>query len=81
MDRAADAGGQALVTDADVGAYLLDSGVAVPESAGCGLFPYFRVSFAASLEKLKEACRRMDAAGRKLVVAFRILLPPSGHLQ
>ena len=63
MDRAADAGGQALVTDADVGAYLFDSGVAVPEGAE---FPYFRVSFAAWLEKLKEACRRMDAAGWKL---------------
>ena len=59
-------GGQELVTDADVGAYLLESGVAVPEGAGYGLSPYFRVSFATSLEQLKEACRRMDAAARKL---------------
>ena len=59
-------GGQELVTDADVGAYLLESGVAVPEGAGYGLSPYFRVSFATSLEQLKEACRRMDAAALKL---------------
>ena len=59
-------GGRELVTDADVVAYLLESGVAVPEGAGYGLSPYFRVSFATSLDKLKEACRRMDAAARKL---------------
>jgi aspartate aminotransferase len=60
-------GGQQLLTDVDVGAYLLESGVAVPEGTGYGLSPYFRVSFATSLDKLKEACRRMDAAARKLV--------------
>jgi aspartate aminotransferase len=38
----------------------------VPEGAGYGLSPYFRVSFATSLDKLKEACRRMDAAARRL---------------
>jgi aspartate aminotransferase len=59
-------GGQELATDADVVAYLLDSGVAVPEGAGYGLSPYFRVSFATSLDKLEEAGRRMDAAARKL---------------
>ena len=58
--------GQQLLTDVDVGAYLLESGVAVPEGTGYGLSPYFRVSFATSLDKLKEACRRMDAAARKL---------------
>ncbi|HEY1226549.1 MAG TPA: pyridoxal phosphate-dependent aminotransferase [Ramlibacter sp.] len=58
--------GQVLANDADVGAYLLESGVAVPEGAGYGLSPYIRVSFATSLDKLKEACRRMDAAARKL---------------
>jgi len=58
--------GKELVTDADVGAYLLESGVAVPEGAGYGLSPYFRASFATSLEKLEEACRRMDAAARQL---------------
>ena len=59
-------GGRELVTDADVVAYLLESGVAVPEGAGYGLSPYFRVSFATSLDKLKEACRRMGAAAQKL---------------
>lgn len=58
--------GQELATDVDVGAYLLESGVAVPEGTGYGLSPYFRVSFATSLDKLQEACRRMDAAARKL---------------
>jgi len=58
--------GQQLVTDADVAAYLLESGVAVPEGAGYGLSPYIRVSFATSLDQMKEACRRMDAAARKL---------------
>jgi aspartate aminotransferase len=58
--------GQALATDADVAAYLLDSGVAVPEGAGYGLSPYFRLSFATSLDQMEEACRRMDAAARKL---------------
>src|SRR4051812_19205857 len=51
--------GQALATDADVVAYLLDSGVAVPEGAGYGLSPYFRISFATSLDQMEEACRRM----------------------
>ncbi|MDB5880431.1 MAG: aspartate aminotransferase [Ramlibacter sp.] len=58
--------GQELVTDADVAAYLLESGVAVPEGAGYGRSPYIRVSFATSLDTLVEACRRMDAAARKL---------------
>jgi aspartate aminotransferase len=59
-------GGQELGTDADVGAYLLESGVAVPEGAGYGLSPYIRVSFATSLDQLEEACRRMDGAARRL---------------
>lgn len=59
-------GGQVLATDADAAAYLLEQGVAVPEGAGYGLSPYFRISFATSLEQLKEACRRMDAAARQL---------------
>jgi aspartate aminotransferase len=59
-------GGQELANDVDVVAYLLESGVAVPQGAGYGLSPYFRVSFATSLDKLKEAGRRIDAAARKL---------------
>jgi aspartate aminotransferase len=58
--------GRTLENDADVTAYLLESGVAVPNGAGYGLSPYFRVSFASALPVLEEACRRIDAAARKL---------------
>ena len=59
--------GQVLANDADVTAYLLESGVAVPNGAGYGLSPYFRISFATSIAVLEEACKRIDAAGRALV--------------
>ena len=58
--------GQRLTSDEDVTAYLLESGVALPNGAGYGLSPYFRLSFATSLANLEEACRRIDAAARKL---------------
>ena len=58
--------GQVLANDAEVTAYLLESGVAVPNGAGYGLSPYFRISFATSIAILEEACRRIDAAGRAL---------------
>jgi aspartate aminotransferase len=58
--------GQAIENDADVTAHLLEHGVAVPNGAGYGLSPYFRVSFASSLANLEEACRRIDAAARAL---------------
>jgi aspartate aminotransferase len=58
--------GQQLANDEDVTAYLLESGVAVPNGAGYGLSPYFRLSFATSMANLTEACRRIDAAGRAL---------------
>jgi aspartate aminotransferase len=53
-------------TDADVTAYLLENGVALPNGAGYGLSPYFRVSVASSLANLEEACRRIAAAAQKL---------------
>jgi aspartate aminotransferase len=53
-------------TDADVTAHLLEHGVAVPNGAGYGLSPYFRVSFASSLANLEEACKRIAAAGEAL---------------
>jgi aspartate aminotransferase len=53
-------------TDADVTAHLLENGVALPNGAGYGLSPYFRVSFASSLANLEEACRRIAAAAEKL---------------
>ena len=55
-----------LNNDADVTAYLLEHGVALPNGASYGLSPYFRVSFASSLANLEEACRRIDTAARKL---------------
>ena len=58
--------GRRLANDQDVTAWLLESGVAVPDGAGYGLSPYFRLSFATSLAALTEACRRIDAAGRLL---------------
>jgi aspartate aminotransferase len=58
--------GAVIGNDADVTAHLLEHGVAVPNGAGYGLSPYFRVSFASSLANLEEACRRIAAAGEKL---------------
>ena len=43
--------------------YLLDSeGVAVVPGTAFGLAPYFRISYAASLEMLTEACQRIQRA-------------------
>jgi aspartate aminotransferase len=53
-------------TDADVTAHLLENGVALPNGAGYGLSPYFRVSFASALPNLEEACSRIAKAGEKL---------------
>lgn len=58
--------GGVLETDADVTAYLLESGVALPNGAGYGLSPYFRVSFAAALDYLERACDRIAAAALRL---------------
>jgi aspartate aminotransferase len=58
--------GAVIENDADVTAHLLEHGVALPNGAGYGLSPYFRVSFASSVANLEEACRRIDAAARRL---------------
>ncbi len=58
--------GKTLESDADVTAYLLESGVALPNGAGYGLSPYFRVSFAAAQDYLDRACDRIEAAAGKL---------------
>jgi aspartate aminotransferase len=65
LGRTAPQGGL-LEDDAGVTAHLLEHGVAVPNGAGYGLSPYFRVSFAAALGTLEEACRRIEAAGAAL---------------
>jgi len=59
--------GKVLENDAEVTAYLLESGVALPNGAGYGLSPYFRVSFAAAQEHLDRACDRIETAAAKLV--------------
>jgi len=58
--------GKTIETDADVAAHLLENGVAIPNGAGYGLSPYFRVSFASALANLEEACRRIESAAQKL---------------
>jgi len=58
--------GSAISNDADVCAHLLEHGVALPNGAGYGLSPYFRVSFASSLANLEEACKRIMTAGESL---------------
>src|SRR5688572_29966842 len=53
-------------SDADVTAHLLEHGVAVPNGAGYGMSPYFRVSFASALANLEEACQRISIAAQRL---------------
>ena len=58
--------GKKLKQDTDVALYLLDQGVALVAGTPYGLSPYFRVSFATSMENLDEACRRIAGAVGKL---------------
>lgn len=52
--------GRTIATDEDFAAALLDAeGVAVVFGAAFGLSPYFRISYAASMAELEEACRRI----------------------
>ena len=53
-------------SDDDVARYLLEEGVALVAGTPYGLSPYFRVSFATSMENLDEACRRIAGAVGKL---------------
>ncbi len=53
--------GKKLATDEDFALALLDQeGVAVVFGAAFGLSPYFRISYAASMADLEEACRRIQ---------------------
>ena len=54
--------GKIISNDEDVALYLLDAGVSLVHGAAYGLSPYFRVSFATSMDNLDEACRRIAAA-------------------
>jgi aspartate aminotransferase len=53
--------GRRIDTDEDFVRELLEAeGVAVVHGAAFGLSPFFRVSYAASMESLEEACRRIQ---------------------
>ena len=55
--------GKAIETDEDFVAYLLESeGVAAVHGAAFGLSPYFRASYATSMENLEKACARIQRA-------------------
>ncbi len=55
--------GKTIETDSDFVTYLLESeGVACVQGEAFGLSPYFRISYATSMDSLKEACRRIQRA-------------------
>ncbi|MSO92539.1 MAG: pyridoxal phosphate-dependent aminotransferase [Rhodospirillales bacterium] len=55
--------GQKIATDQEFVTYLLESeGVSTMSGELCGLSPYFRVSFAASMATLEEGCKRIQRA-------------------
>ena len=55
--------GKVIETDEDFVTYLLDQeGVACVQGAAFGLSPYFRISYATSMENLEEACARIKSA-------------------
>ncbi len=55
--------GKVIETDGDFVSYLLESeGVAVVQGTAFGLAPYFRISYATSMENLEEACLRIKRA-------------------
>jgi len=59
--------GQALRTDEDFVLYVLDAeGVALVHGAAYGMSPYFRLSYGASLDEVKEGCRRIARACERL---------------
>jgi aspartate aminotransferase len=60
--------GKVLKDEADVVLHLMDHGVAVVLGAAYGMSPYFRMSIATDIQKLEEACRRMQRAVAELTV-------------
>ena len=55
--------GKVLETDVSFATYLLESvGVAVVPGSAFGLGPYFRISFATSTDRLRDACARIADA-------------------
>ncbi|MDA7948220.1 MAG: pyridoxal phosphate-dependent aminotransferase [Hyphomicrobiaceae bacterium] len=60
--------GKRIETDQDLVMHLMDDhGVALVHGAAYGMSPNFRVSFAASMEELEEAGRRIQTAANALV--------------
>jgi aspartate aminotransferase len=54
-------------TDQDLALYLLDAaGVAVVQGGAYSMSPYFRISYATSIELLEEGCARIQRACEKL---------------
>lgn len=59
--------GRVMANDRDVVIYLMEhAGVAAVHGQAYGLSPHFRLSFAASMAELEEACRRIQAACQAL---------------
>ncbi len=57
------ADGNVIAGDADFVAYLLDAvGVAAVQGSAFGLEPYFRISYATSMDNLEKACDRIAKA-------------------
>ena len=55
------------LSDEDFVTYLLENaGVAVVQGAAFGMSPFFRLSYAAAMESLQEACQRIVTACRAL---------------
>ena len=53
-------GGEQIKNDEDFAMNLLkNSSVGVVHGSAFGLSPYFRISYATSMEKLEEACKRI----------------------
>ena len=53
--------GKTIETDEDFAAELLEAeGVAVVFGSAFGLAPYFRVSYAAAIDQLEDACTRIQ---------------------
>lgn len=60
--------GKVIETDQDLTLYFLESeGVAVVHGGAYGLSPFFRISFAASDDDLRESCERIQRACAALV--------------
>ena len=54
--------GKVIASDEDFVTYLLESGVAVVHGSAFGMEPFFRISYATSVEVLTKACERIRAA-------------------